>query len=508
MKKIGFWEAYSIGVGGMIGGGIFAVLGLTIMLAKGGAPLAFLFAGLIALITSYSYVKLSLRYPSEGGTVEFLVRAFGNTVFVGYLNILLLASYIIMLSLYSYAFGSYASVLILGYENHLLEKFLTAGVIFFFTFLNILGAYISGKAEDLMVFAKLGILIFFSILGFWTADWTKLSPENWESILGILTGGLMIFLAYEGFELIANTAQDIKDPEKNLPKAYYFAVITVILVYVIVAVVAVGNLDIKDIQKYSDYALAVAAEPFLGKFGFVLISIAAVLSTASAINATIYGSSRVSYLVAKFGELPKGLTKKIWKNATEGLIIISIITVIFATTFKLESISTAGSLGFLIIFAFVNLANLKLYKQTDTNPLIALVGFLLCLLSIFVLIFHSLKENPTNLISFVIILVGAILFETVYRILSSRKISNFIDYRLKLFEEFLEKKSNIVPSIAKSLEEKYKAKVKVEKMENYNLEFSVDTDKEEKLKEDEKYIRQKYNIPDIVNIKLTKNIKR
>lgn len=96
MKKIGFWEDYSIGVGGMIGGGIFAVLALTIMLAKGGAPLAFLFAGLIAPITSYSYVKLSLRYLTEGGTVEFLVRTFRNNVFVGSLNILLLASYIFL----------------------------------------------------------------------------------------------------------------------------------------------------------------------------------------------------------------------------------------------------------------------------------------------------------------------------------------------------------------------------------------------------------------------------
>jgi len=98
-RKIGFWEAYSIGVGGMIGGGIFAVLGLTILLSKGATPLAFLFAGLIALITAYSYAKLSVRYQSEGGTVEFLVRGFGNNFFTSYLNTLLLASYVIMLSL-------------------------------------------------------------------------------------------------------------------------------------------------------------------------------------------------------------------------------------------------------------------------------------------------------------------------------------------------------------------------------------------------------------------------
>jgi len=123
-KKLGFWEAYSIGVGGMIGGGIFAVLGLTISLAKGAAPIAFLFAGFIALLTSYSYAKLSVRYPSEGGTVEFLVQAFGNNLLSAYFNTLLLASYVIMLALYAYAFGSYASALFFGQEIEVVRMYL------------------------------------------------------------------------------------------------------------------------------------------------------------------------------------------------------------------------------------------------------------------------------------------------------------------------------------------------------------------------------------------------
>jgi len=111
-RKIGFWEAFSIGVGGMIGGGIFAVLGLSIQLSKGASPIAFLLAGVIALLTAYSYARLSVRFPSEGGTVEFIVRAYGNSLISGTLNILLLLSYIIMISLYAYAFGSYGANLI------------------------------------------------------------------------------------------------------------------------------------------------------------------------------------------------------------------------------------------------------------------------------------------------------------------------------------------------------------------------------------------------------------
>ena len=454
-KKIGFWEAYSIGVGGMIGGGIFAVLGLTILLAKGAAPVAFIFAGIIALLTSYSYAKLSVRYPSEGGTVEYLVRAFGNNLFTAYLNTLLLASYIIMLSLYSYAFGSYASALFFGHEIELAKKIFIVVVIGFFTFLNFLGAYVSGKAEDVMVFMKVGILLFFSALGFFTGDFSRLSPEHWESLIKILTGGLIIFLAYEGFELIANTAQDIEDPEKNLPRAFYAAVSTVIFIYVLVSAVAVANLTYEEVQKYQDYALAIAAKPFLGQAGFVLIGIAALLSTASAINATLYGSARVSYLVAKFGALPKEITKNVWKHGTEGLLILAILTIIFATTFNLENISIAGSLGFLIIFAGVNLANFKLAHYTNSNKWISFIAFVLCAVSIGVLFFYNLQTNPDNLQSSLVVLILTFLFELTYRFFTNVRLKEYIDWRLEEREKILQNHDKFLAKLLSKIREKF-----------------------------------------------------
>jgi len=317
-KKIGFWEAYSIGVGGMIGGGIFAVLGLTILLAKGAAPLAFLFAGIIALLTAYSYAKLSVRYPSEGGTVEFLVQGLGNNLLSAYLNTLLLASYIIMLALYAYAFGSYLSALLFHQEVELVKKAAILGVLALFTLLNFMGAYISGKSEDLLVFGKVAILLLFIIFGLLTGDFSKLSPEHYESPIKIVTGGLIIFLAYEGFELIANTAADIEDPKRNLPKAFYAAVLTTMTIYVLVAAVAVANLTYEEVERYSDFALAIAAKPFLGDAGFILIGIAALLSTSSAINATLYGGARVSYLVAKLGALPPPSPARSGKRGVRG----------------------------------------------------------------------------------------------------------------------------------------------------------------------------------------------
>ncbi len=506
MKKLGFWEAFSIGVGGMIGGGIFAVLGLTILLAKGSAPIAFLFAGLIALLTSYSYAKLSVRFPSEGGTVEFLVRAFGNSFLASYLNLLLLASYIIMLSLYSYAFGSYASALLVGGEVLILKKFFIAFVIIFFTVLNFLGAYITGKAEDLMVFGKIAILIFFSIFGFLTADFSKVSPENWESLFNILTGGLIIFLAYEGFELIANTGQDIENPERNLPLAYYSAVITVIVIYFVVSIVAVCNLTYEEVQKYQDYALAVASEPFLGKFGFVLIGIAAVLSTASAINATLYGSARVSYMVAKFGALPKEVSKKVWKNGTEGLLIIAIITIFFATIFNIENISIAGSLGFLLVFSAVNYANYKLYKETKSNRWISFIAFILCVISIIVLISYNLKNNPDNLISSSIVIVGAGMFELVYRTLSERRLKEYIDWRLEDIEKTLEKEEEIIKKSLEYLKEKFKeAEIYIHdrtKSTFPHIKIFIHTEKHIDTKKEEKNLKKHLNLKEHFPIKI------
>jgi amino acid transporter len=108
-EKIGYWSVVSIGIGGMVGGGIFAVLGLAVLLAHGGTPIAFLIAGIVSLVTSYSYAKLSVRFPSEGGTVVFLDRAFGVDLFTGSMNSLLWLSYVVMLALYAYAFGSYGA---------------------------------------------------------------------------------------------------------------------------------------------------------------------------------------------------------------------------------------------------------------------------------------------------------------------------------------------------------------------------------------------------------------
>lgn len=386
---LGYWSVVSIGIGGMVGGGIFAVLGLAVQLARGGTPIAFLLSGIVALITTHAYVKLSVAYPSQGGTVTFLNQAFGRGYLSSFMNILLWLSYVVMLSLYAYAFGGYgASFFRKALQPEMRHIFIT-GIIILLTVLNLMGSKIVGESETSIVALKLLILCLFIFLGFSHVQFSHMHFSRWAPPLQLISGGMIIFLAYEGFELIANAAQDVKNPKKILPRAYYTAVIGVIFLYVLISMVTVGTLPFSSIIAARDYALAESARPFLGAFGFTLIAIAALLSTASAINATLYGASRVSYIIAKAGELPKRLERNIWKHPSEGLLLTAFLTLMVANFFTLSYISILGSAGFLIVFSMVNIASLKLSRHIGGSRIIPILGVLTCLLALLALLMQQ-----------------------------------------------------------------------------------------------------------------------
>ncbi len=422
-RDLGYWEVTAIGIGGMVGGGIFAVLGLSVYLAHGGAPIAFFIAGIVALVTSYSYARLSVTFPSQGGTVAFLDRAFGPGLLTGSMNILLWISYIIMLSLYAYAFGSYGSTLFPSDSQLYWKHILITGSVVAITGLNLLSAKLIGEAEDWIVLIKLAILFLFIAVGFWGIDSKRLAPSAWASPLGLVAGGMIIFLAYEGFELIANTAQDVRNPLKTLPRAFYSSVGFVIILYVLVSVVAVGTLPIAKIIDAKDYALAEAARPFLGQAGFLLIAIAAMLSTASAINATVYGAARLSYVITKDGELPSGLERKAWGRPIEGLLITAGATLLIANLTDLSSLSTMGSAGFLLIFAAVNGANGVLAKNTQSRRWLSLFGTGLCLSALASLLWQTAKSSPGQIWFLAVMAGAAFLIEITFRLTTGRSIN-------------------------------------------------------------------------------------
>jgi hypothetical protein len=428
MKKLGYWSVVSIGIGGMVGGGIFAVLGLAVQMAEGGVPLAFFISGLIAMLTAYAYVRLSVTYPSQGGTVEFLNQAFGSGIVTGGLNVLLWLSYIIMLSLYAYAFGSYGKIFFPAATQAIWKHVLISTVVVFLTVLNVLGARAVGKSEVWIVGMKVTILFIFIAFGIVHVNFHQLAPSTWAKPTSLFAGGMIIFLAYEGFELIANTAKDVREPQRTLPKAYYSSVGFVIVLYVLVSMVTAGNLSISQIVAAKDYALAEAAKPFLGATGYTLIAIAALLSTGSAINATLYGAARISFIIAKDGELPAILEHKIWNRPVEGLLITSVLTLLASNFLDLSSISLMGSAGFLIIFAFVNAANVRLHRKTNSRIWISAIGAIASVTAFVALVWRISESMPSKLWLLGVMLTAAFSIEAIYRAITGRQIiqSNFI----------------------------------------------------------------------------------
>jgi amino acid transporter len=415
-NKVSFIGVVSIGVGGMVGGGIFAVLGLSVQLAHGAAPIAFAIAGLVAMLTTYSYAKLSVTFPSQGGTVTFIDQGFKSKFFTGGLNVLLWFSYVIMLCLYSFAFGSYGASFARLSSQPVVKHILISVAVLGIAGLNVLKADIISKAETWIVGLKLTILLVFVAIGFFAIDSVRLVPSTWSPPIGIIAGGMIIFLAYEGFELMANAAQDVVKPRKTLPRAFFIAVGFVIFLYIMVSMVTVGCLPVDKIVAARDYALAEAAQPFMGHAGFILITVAALLSTSSAINATMYGASRLSYIIAKDGELPETLEKRVWHKPIEGLMITTILTLLLANLLDLSSISIVGSAGFLIIFAAVNIANVRLHAQTKSLRWLSGLGAASCIFALLALIWQIVQTNPFKLIALVVMVGLSFVVEAIYRI--------------------------------------------------------------------------------------------
>jgi amino acid transporter len=423
-KPIGLIAAISIGVGGMIGAGIFSIFGVGAQIAGNAVYLSFIIAGIIALFCAYSYSKLGSTFPSAGGPVEFLVRGFGSGIISGGFNILLWVAYIFALALFARAFASYAVTFFPNLNTNILLYIFLNGVVLVFLLVDIIGAKAVGRAEVLIVGVKLAILVLFIIVGSIFIKPALLATSQWPSSTNILFAAGILFLGYPGFGLITNAAEDMAEPKKMLPKAIYLSIILVIAVYVLIAFAVVGNLGVAKIIAAKDYALAAAARPFLGNIGFTVMAVAALFSTASAINATLYGGANVSYVLAKNGQLPAQFNRRTWHGSREGLLITAALVLIFANFFNLSGIAMLGSAAFLIIYGAVNIGHLRLRKQTGANKYIIFASILLVFLTFGLLMYHLYQNSKTTLITLIAVVALCFLAEVIMQKVFGRKMKH------------------------------------------------------------------------------------
>lgn len=419
-QGVGVLGAMAIGIGGMVGGGIFAVLGTAVEIAGGATPLAFALAGFIALLTAHSYARLSAYCPSAGGTVSFLDRAFGVDVWTGSVNLLLWFSYLVTIALYANAFGAYGARLLSSEPSVALQHALITAAILVPIAINLFDAEIVSRTEIYMVAAKLGILLVVAVAGTGSIDGARFATADWPGVPQIVAGGMVIFVAYEGFELIANAGEDARDPARSLPLAFYGSVVFVIALYVALAYVTVGSLSPSAIAAAEEWALAAAARPALGTLGFTMVGIAALLSTFSAINATIYGNGRLAYVLAKHGELPEIFERRVWSRPVGAVSATGVLALLIANLLDLTEIAIIASAGFLFIFTTVNLAAWKLSGEIGSRPSFAALSTLASTAALVVLLVHSTRENPRALVLILASWGFCLAGEVVYQRFSTR----------------------------------------------------------------------------------------
>jgi amino acid transporter len=420
--QIGMAAAVSIGVGGMIGAGIFSILGVVAHAAGNAMWLAFALGGIVALLSTYSYAKLGAAFPSAGGAVHFLVKGYGDGVLAGGLNLFMWVGYIISLALYATAFGGYAATFVTTAPSPTLTKSLAVAIVVLLTLVNAFGPKLVGRWETSIVTIKVVILVLFAAVGLWFIRPGYLSPELWPPTESILFGAGVLFIGYEGFGLITNAAADMRNPRKLLPRALYTSVIVVMAIYLAVSLTVSGNLSDYEIERARDYALAEAAKPSLGQFGFRLIAIAALFSTASAITATLFGSANVCYMIARDGELPIGLSRTEWKDATGGLVLTAALVIAVMLAFDLSGITMMGSAAFLLIYAAVNAGHLNVLRQTEASAAIVWLSIITCLAMFAVLCVYTWRQQPAALVALVIFAALSFAAEWFYRRWTGRKI--------------------------------------------------------------------------------------
>ncbi|NOZ46261.1 MAG: amino acid permease [Chlorobi bacterium] len=426
-KKLSLVEVISMAVGTMIGASIFSIFGFGAQVAGQDLPEAFLLSGVYALIVAYSYAILGSKIVSNAGPIAFILKGMGDNIFTGALSILMWLTYVVSISLFVKGFAGYFLPLVHVEPTTFSIGIVEVVVISFFTALNFFGSKAVGKAEFYIVLTKLSILMIFILGGFLTIKGNYIIPVFDNSHMnGLFNASIIFFLSYMGFGLITNASENIKNPKKNVPLAIYASIIIVMIIYVLISLVTLGNLPLAEIIKAQENALAEAARPFLGSFGFLLISIGALFSISSALNATIFGGANIAYSLAKDGELPESFERKVWFKSTEGLYFTAGLGLLAALFFDLSEIAIITSTVFTVIYIFVLISHIKLSKQYGgSKPLI--IFNLIIIFVVFVALMKYQWETQKNVFyTSVLIFLGAIIVEYLVRKINKRNLKQIM----------------------------------------------------------------------------------
>jgi amino acid transporter len=402
-----------LGIGSMIGAGIFALLGEAGAVAGAAVWISFLLGGVVAMLLGYVCVKLGTRYPSSGGLITYLVEGFGRGRLVGVASWLgYIAAIVIVIAMVAVSFGRYATALFIGEGagtgwDHLFITLLVLAMVA----VNMVGAKFVARAQSLIVTGVLGVFAVFIVVTIANIDFSLLSFSNYPSFSKIIASVALTFFAYLGFNVITFAAGDMRDPAHDLPRAMYGAIGITSAVYVLIALGVFGTLTVAEVIMYGETAIAEAARPALGDAGFTIMAIAALLSTAGATNATLYASSNLTNMLAEVKLFPRvfGAGSRLGPKA--GLLITAALVLVVANLVDLSAIASVGSAVALMIFLLVGAAGYRRRADTGSKTWIVVLSMASTATVLVFFAVDTLQNAPQTFVAIIAIGVLAVLLD-------------------------------------------------------------------------------------------------
>ncbi len=417
-KDLGLIELVAIALGGMVGGGIFAILGISVEQIGNATPIAILIGGILAYFAAFSYVKLAKLYQDEGATYSFFKRTFPKSIFASsVIGWLIVFGYISTLALYAFTFSSYFCSQFAALNTPVYQKLVAGGIIALFAVINLVSVKGMGKVEDWLVYTKVVILLFISGLLAGKGHIEHLSPviDHGVTLPSILIVSALTFVAYEGFQLVIHAYDEMENPQRNIPRAIYTSIGIATFLYVGLAVAALAAIPQENIIQDKEYALAAGAQQYLGYLGLITVIFGALLATSSAISGTLFGASRLMAVIANDGFLPKKLGHKIKVHIPNyAIITMALLAFVLILTGGLQVILEFGSITFIVVSFLMAFANFKVRGKTGTHVIMAVLamgGLLTAAVLIFYFEFRENKEQLAYILSiYGLLTIGAWLY--------------------------------------------------------------------------------------------------
>jgi amino acid transporter len=411
---LGVRQAAFIGVGAMVGAGIFALLGAAGEVAGAAVWLSFLLAGGVAGLQGYSFAKFGARYPSGAGLLEYVRRAYGDGHVTGVIAWLLLGANAIITGMVAVSFGSYASSAVADGSEDWVKPFAVL-VVLVMTALNVLGSQVVARAQTVVVVVVVGILSVFAVTTLANIDVDLLAVSDYPPLADIVSSIALTFFAFLGFGVITFTAKDLADPVRQLPRAVYLALGIATVIYVAVALGVFGTLTVNEVIESGGTALAVAAEPTLGRAGYWLMTVTALFATAGATNAGLYPAAGLCEELAESGQFPPALGRRWRDRVPAGLLVTAVASIVLAVGFDLNAIASVGSAVALVVFSLVTAGHIRVRSETGANVVVLVLGVTTAVVVLLAFAFTTLVDEPATAVTLVVILVLSVVLDLLWK---------------------------------------------------------------------------------------------